>query len=121
MVLSPSVFDRNVLALDIASLLQAAAECPQTFHKHFRGCGAEEPDDWQSRGLLRARRERPRCCRADKRDEPAPPHSITSSAVASSLSGISRPNALAALRLMINSNLVASCTGKSAGLAPFKI
>jgi hypothetical protein len=30
--------------------------------------------------LLRARRERPRGCAADKRDELASPHSITSSA-----------------------------------------
>ena len=30
--------------------------------------------------LLRARRERPRRCAAEKRDELAPPHSITSSA-----------------------------------------
>jgi hypothetical protein len=37
-------------------------------------------------GLLRARRERPRCgtC-ADQHDESAPPHSITSSARASSV------------------------------------
>jgi len=30
--------------------------------------------------LLRARRERPRSCTAEQRDELAPPHSITSSA-----------------------------------------
>src|SRR6516225_1033418 len=74
MVLSPSVFDRDVLALDIAGLLQAAAECPQTFHKHFRGCGAEEPDDRQSRGLLRTRRERRRGGTAEHRDKLPPPH-----------------------------------------------
>jgi hypothetical protein len=34
------------------------------------------------RWLLRADRERPRRCAADKRDEVAPFHSITSSAVA---------------------------------------
>ena len=31
------------------------------------------------------------------------------------------PSALAALRLMINSNLVGSCIGRSAGLVPFAI
>ena len=46
-------------------------------------------------------------------------HSITSSASASSLSGIWRPSALAVLRLITNSNLVACITGRSAGLAPF--
>src|SRR5262249_38987079 len=55
-------------------------------------------------GLLRPRRERPRCRRAaEKRDELAPPHSITSSASASSLSGTSSPSVFAVLRLMTNS------------------
>src|SRR5262249_27520953 len=48
-------------------------------------------------------------------------YSITSSAIASSLSGISRPSALAVLRLMMSSNLVGCITGKSAGLAPLRI
>src|SRR5262249_39016822 len=39
--------------------------------------------------LLRARRERARRCAAEQRDELAPPHSITSSARASSVGGIS--------------------------------
>ena len=50
--------------------------------------------------LLRARRERPRRRAAEKRDELAPLHSITSSARASSIGGTSRPSALAVLRLM---------------------
>ena len=40
---------------------------------------------------------------------------ITSSAVASSVSGMVRPRALAVLRLMTNSNLTARITGKSKG------
>jgi hypothetical protein len=48
-------------------------------------------------------------------------HSITSSARASSVGGISRPNALAVLRLITSSNFVGCITGKSAGLVPFKI
>src|SRR6478735_816625 len=48
-------------------------------------------------------------------------HSITSSARASSVGGISRPSALAVLRLMTNSNVVGNWTGRSAGFAPFKI
>ena len=40
---------------------------------------------------------------------------------ASTSGGIVRPIRFAVLRLMINSNFVACCTGKSAGLAPFKI
>src|SRR5262249_38662545 len=48
-------------------------------------------------------------------------HSITPSAMAESPGGISRPSALAALRLITNSNLVDCSTGRSLALAPFKI
>src|SRR5215468_2640076 len=67
-------------------------------------------------------RERPRSrYAAEQRDERAALHSITSSASARSLSGILRPSALAVLRLMTNSNLTGASTGKSAGLAPFRM
>jgi hypothetical protein len=72
--------------------------------------------------LLRARRERPRRRRgAEQRDEITADHSITSSARASSVSGTSRPSALAVLRLITSSNLVGACTGSSAGLAPLRM
>ena len=48
-------------------------------------------------------------------------YSITSSARASSVGGMSRPSALAVLRLMTSSNLVGCSTGKSAGFAPRRI
>ena len=48
-------------------------------------------------------------------------HSMTSSARASSDGGTSRPSALAVLRLMMSSSLVGNSTGKSPGLAPFRI
>src|SRR5262249_35512073 len=48
-------------------------------------------------------------------------YSITSSASASIVGGISRPSAFAVLRLMTRSNLVGCSTGRSAGLAPRKI
>src|SRR5262245_64254791 len=44
-------------------------------------------------------------------------HSITSSARASSVAGISRPSPLAVARLMTSSNLVGSSTDKSLGFA----
>jgi hypothetical protein len=47
-------------------------------------------------------------------------HSITSSALASRLAGIVRPSALAVLRLITSPYLVGACTGRSAGLAPFR-
>src|SRR5262249_54940560 len=68
--------------------------------------------------LLRPRRERPSRRAAEQRDELATFHSITSSAVASSVCGTSRPSAFAALRLIANSNLVGCTTGRSAGRAP---
>jgi len=48
-------------------------------------------------------------------------YSMTSSARASSVGGISRPSALAVLRLMTNWYLEACSTGRSAGLAPLRI
>jgi hypothetical protein len=50
-----------------------------------------------------------------------PPHSITSSAVASNVVGIVRPSDLAVFRLMTNLNLVGACTGRSAGFSPLRM
>src|SRR6266481_4445810 len=81
----------------------------------------EEPDH-RRRWLLCARRHRPRDCpAAEQRDERAALHSITSSAVESSVAGIVRPSILAVSALMTSSNLVACTTGKSAGLAPLRM
>jgi integrase len=69
-----------------------------------------------------ARAKRRRCRAADQRDEVAArPHSITSSAATSSLSGTVRPRTLAVTWLMTSSNLVACTTGRSAGFAPFRM
>lgn len=54
----------------------------------------------------------------DKASFASPLYSITSSARASSVGGISTPSARAVLRLMTNSNLVGCSIGKSAGFAP---
>src|SRR5262249_43358112 len=71
-------------------------------------------------GLLRACREWPRGRAANKRDELAAPHSITSAASARSESGTVRPSVLAVLRLMISSAFVACWTGRSAGFSPLR-
>src|SRR5262245_35753121 len=47
--------------------------------------------------------------------------SMTSSARASSLSGIWRPSAFAVLRLITNANLMDCITGRSAGFSPLRI
>src|SRR2546422_10259641 len=70
-------------------------------------------------GLLSARRERQRDRpAAEQGDEIAALHSITSSARASSVGGISRPSALAVDILMTNSNVTERTTGRSAGVWP---
>src|SRR5262249_2589331 len=48
-------------------------------------------------------------------------HSITSSARASNVGGPARPRAFAVFRLITSSYLVGACTGRSAGLAPFRM
>src|ERR1700730_12720499 len=75
-------------------------------------------------GKRKAKRRglRPCGCRtADKGDELASPHSITSSATSRMSRLIVSPTALAAFRLMTSSNVVGRSTGKSAGLAPLSI
>src|SRR5262249_14515858 len=89
----PAVFDCDVLALDMARLLQPLSKRAQTLHVVLKRCGAEEADH-RKRRLLRARRERPGCHSAEERDELAPPHSITLSARTTSAPGTSWPIAL---------------------------
>ena len=45
------------------------------------------------------------------------PYSITSSAMASSVGGTSRPSALAAFGFITSSHLVGGCAGRSPGLS----
>ena len=49
------------------------------------------------------------------------PYSITSSACASSVGGISRPSVRAVCKLMTNSNLIARRTGRSPGFSPLRM
>src|SRR5262249_2838478 len=80
----------------------------------------QEHDASHALGALRPRLKRPRRRAAQQRDELAALHSITSSASARSVAGISRPSAFAVFRLMTNSNLVACITGRSAGFSPLR-
>src|SRR5215471_5906554 len=58
---------------------------------------------------------------SEQRDELAALHSITSSARAMSVGGISSPSDFAVLRLITSWNLVGCSTGRSLGFAPLKI
>src|SRR5262249_3827680 len=102
----PAIFDRDRAALDPTEVVEPPRECGRPLAFRQRCAVAQEPDNWSLPRLLRARRERPRCRTAEQRDELAALHSITSSAVASSVCGISRPSALAVLRLITSSYLV---------------
>src|SRR5262249_8062000 len=116
----PTVFDRDILALDMTRVFQALAKSAQALRVPVRRCDVEKPDH-RHRGLLRPRRKRPHGCPAEERDELASFHSITSSAATSSLSGTGRPGTWAFGALMPSSNLVACTTGRPAGLAPWRM
>ena len=68
LVVRPAVFDREVLALDIACLFQAPMERGQE-GRVLAGRPAVEEPDYRQRRLLRAGGERPRSRAAEKRDE----------------------------------------------------
>jgi hypothetical protein len=71
----PAELDRDILALDEAALLQTAVKRLQQVHGILGRTRAHESDDRHR--LLRARRERPRSCRAaEQRNELAPLQSI---------------------------------------------
>src|SRR5262249_47447184 len=124
--LRPTIFDRHVPALDKSGFLEALAECGHEVGPIGKRSAVEEPDHRHRWLLLRARRERP-CGRraAEQRYERAalhvPGHSITSSASASSVGGISTPTAFAVARLMTSSNLAPTSTGRSPGFSPLRI
>src|SRR5262249_46787115 len=121
LIVCPAVFNRDVLALEVAGLLQATMKSAQTVREFIGRCRVEKPDH-RHRRLLRPRRERPHHCRAaEQRDERATLHSITSSARARNDSGIVSPSALAVLRLMTNSTFVTCCTGRSAAFSPLRM
>src|SRR5215831_13874294 len=121
--LRPTILDRHGATLDPAEFAQSLNKggCPCTPGR--RSARSKEPNDRHLRWLLRPRRERPRYRTTEQCDELASlnTHSITSSARASRVGGISRPIAFAVLRLIVSSNFVGCSIGRSAGLAPCKI
>src|SRR5215208_1106388 len=121
---APAKVDPDINSLPPAKLLQLVAQRRDAslrfrvvFLERHQHAHAPYPVD-----LLRTCAKRP-CCRsaANEHNKLPPLHSITSSAARSSPSGMVRPSALAVLRLITNSNLVGSITGKSLGLAPRRI
>src|SRR5262245_41781009 len=120
-IFRPAIFDCDTASFNVASGIEALAECSRQRCKGTRRAGVKEPDH-RHRRLLRARRERPRRRRAaEQRDELAALHSTTSSARADKSGGTSIPICLAVFRFITNSNLLDCMTGKSAGLSPLRI
>src|SRR5262249_18422658 len=99
----------------------ALLDCAHGIRLYMGRPATKEPNH-RHRWLLRAHTKRPRCCCAtEKRDELPSPHSITSSARASSVGGTSKPSDLAVLRLITSSYFVGACTGRSAGFSPLRM
>jgi len=114
-------FNDDVLSLDVAAFAQPGPESLVRHRSAPRG-GEQHANSVHSPCVLRRCRLWPGCRRAaEKRDELAPFHSITSSTRASTLAGISRPSAFAVLRLTTSSYLLAACTGRSAGFSPLRM
>src|SRR5262245_14931297 len=117
----PSHVDLQVASIRPTELLQPSPKSRQPKLALQIIAGADQNTN-SPRALLRARRQRPRRRAADQRDDLATAaHSITSSARTRNDSGIVSPIAFAVLLFTISSNLVACSTGRSAGLAPFRI
>jgi hypothetical protein len=72
-ILDPAVFNRYVLTLDIAALLETPAKCVQVVRLIVGRLAVEESDHWQGR-LLPVRSNRPCRRAAEKRDELTSPH-----------------------------------------------
>src|SRR5262249_8175290 len=120
--LGAAIFDDEMLPIDVAMLAHSLPQCFDEGPGVGGAAGARHvADPPHPLGLLRTRRERPRSRAAEQRDELAPPHSITSSAMERTSPGMIRPRALAVLRLISSSNLPDCATGRSAGRAPPKI
>src|SRR5262249_44727806 len=94
------IVDLEIATYSPAKLLQALLQCDGTILRFRVIRSPHQHNNATHTDILRARRERPRSGRAaEQRDEGAPlhlrGHSITSSARASSVGGMSMPRALA--------------------------
>src|SRR5262249_7099520 len=114
----PSVINRYILTFSKTSFVEPLMK--RRNETSIGKCISEETNYRQYR-LLCAQTERPHRDAANKRDELAAPHSITSSARARSGGGIVRPRAFAVVRLMTRLNLVGCSTGMSPGFVPRRI
>src|SRR6516225_3331703 len=103
-----SVVDLDILALDPPETSEGLREgvdtCPSK--RVVLAESHQHADTAHPLRLLGVPGERPGCGSAEHGDEPAPSHSISSSAMSRTPGGMVRPSALAVFRLMINEYLV---------------
>src|SRR5262249_4641235 len=117
---APAEFDSNVLSFDMAGVLEPEAK--RIHQRHIRiARAAAEGAEHRPHTLLRDGRDP--ACRggAEQAKKWGASHSMTSSAVASSVGGRVRRIARAVARLMMSSNLVGRATGMSAGFSPLRM
>jgi hypothetical protein len=91
--------------------------CPIPAHESIQVRRTWRVRSYEGKGSV----ENPRAARRSWPRGSSTAYWITWSARWSSVCGIVRPSALAVLRLITNSQFVGCSTGRSAGLAPFKI
>src|SRR5262249_19884099 len=111
--LGVAVLEPNILTLDIPEIMESPSKRVDGRPRLDR----KDTDRDYFLSLLGTCGERPSSRTANQSDELATLHSITCSAPASRILGITMPRAFAVLRLMTSSNFVGACTGRSVGLA----
>src|SRR5262245_28666860 len=105
----PTILDLNVAAVvpsQSAQRIEKRGDASLPFSIGLRVGRQQHPNAPHLFWPLCACRERPHCRAAEKRDELAALHSITSSASVSRLSEILRPSVFAVFKLITSSNLV---------------
>ena len=121
---SAGIFDQDVLPLDIADFAEALAESGKFQLDLGIRAGVKAAEETYHRQSLLLRAGGEQWERGRARGEPeevAAPHSMTSSARASSEGGIVSPKAFATLRLRPREILGGCWIGRSPGLAPRSI
>src|SRR5262245_21216052 len=123
---TPAVASISAVTVEDASAYQPLYAVRRGNAAGTRKLQVKSAGTWRGRSIARFTSKRDHyvgrgCCADKKRTELPPPHSITSSARASSVGGIVMPSAFAVLRLMTSSNFIGCSTGSSPGLTPLRI
>ena len=120
--IAESVLDGDILSFDVAQLTHSLPECLVLDRGSGAGRQIPYPGGLRRRRLCLTRERRGQRPKREPAEERAPVHySMISSARTNRDWGIVSPRAFAVFKLMTSSNFVGCSTGRSAGLAPFRI